>query len=594
VSGGARWGEGRFTLPEHPLSPPRREFLRLAGSAAAWPALESALSPLAAASAPAPGSPPFGSFRSIEPSSRDEVVLPDGFVHDLVIKWGDPFTAAGETFGYNNDWIGVFALGSDEEALLTVNQEYISVAYLGDVALYPLTFERLRGRAATIEDFKRDVGLSVLRVRRDGATGGWTPVLKDPLNRRISAFTPCAVDGPAAALMGADKLQGTFDNCAGQTTPWRTALTCEENFQARVPELVDAKGRFVSGGVFDLPGGHYGWVVEVDPYDPGSTPVKHTALGRFRHENVGLRAQPGHPVAGYMGDDRLGGHLWKFVSDAVYSPSETAGHRKLLSSGRLYAARFHPDGGGEWRLLDLSSPLDPNLDAKDPKPFIPPHARTLADCYATQGAALMDAYQAANALGASPSGRPEDIEVHADGSVVVAFTSQSDRPGLWENIYGGVWRIVEEGDDVRATRFRWERLAVGGPNDPAQGGRVFAQPDNLIFDARGDLWMCSDISGALVNEDPRWSTFRNNGLFHVPMSGPRRGQPTQFASMPCEAESTGPAWAPREQALFLSVQHPGERMGIRTAAEQAPRGSNWPHGTLGAPPQPAVIAIRRR
>jgi secreted PhoX family phosphatase len=592
MSGGARWGEGRFTLPESaPVSAERRRFLGTAAAAAAWPALESAFASLARAAAPAS---PFAGFTPIAPSTRDEVVLPDGFVHDLVIKWGDPFTAAGETFGYNNDWIGSFALGSDEEALLAVNQEYISVAYLGDVALYPETFQMLRGRPATIDDFKRDVGLSVVRVRRDGKSGAWRVVDKDPLNRRISAFTPCAVDGPAAPLMGTAKLQGTFDNCAGQTTPWNTALTCEENFQGRVPELVDAKGRFVTGGVFDLPGGHYGWVVEVDPYDPGSTPVKHTALGRFRHENVGLRAQPGHPVAGYMGDDRLGGHVWKFVSDAVYSPGDAAGNRKLLSAGRLYVARFHPDGTGEWRLLDLASPLDPNPDPKDPKPFIPPHARTLADCYASQGAALMDAYQAANALGGSPSGRPEDLEVHADGSVLIAFTSQSDRPGLWENIYGGVWRIVEEGGDVRATRFRWERFAVGGPNDAARGGHVFAQPDNMIFDGAGDLWMCTDMSGALVNQDPRWSAFRNNGLFHVPTSGPRRGQVAQFASLPNEAEGTGPAWAPREQALFLSVQHPGERFGVRTAAEQAPRGSNWPHGKLGAPPQPAVIAIRRR
>jgi secreted PhoX family phosphatase len=590
VSGGARWGEGPFTLREARAGVRRRGFLVAAAAAAAWPAVESAFAPLRAASAPAS---PFTSFRPIEPTDRDDVVLPEGFRYDVVIRWGDPFTAAGETFGYNNDWIGAFALGSAEEALLTINQEYISVAYLGDVALYPETFKALRGREATIDDFKRDVGLSVLRVRRDGATGAWAPVLKDRLNRRISAFTPCGVDGPAAALMGAEKLQGTFDNCAGQTTPWNTALTCEENFQARVPELVDARGRFIRGGPFDLPGGHYGWVVEVDPYDPDSTPVKHTALGRFRHENVGLRAQTGQPVAGYMGDDRLGGHVWKFVSDGLYRPGDAAGNRTLLSSGRLYAARFHPDGTGEWRLLDLSSPLDPNPGDADPKPFIPPHGRTLADCYASQGAALMDAYQAANALGASPSGRPEDLEVHADGSVLIAFTSQSGRPGPWENVYGGVWRIVEEGGDVRSTRFRWERFSVGGPNDPAQGGRVFSSPDNMIFDGRGDLWMCTDMSGAFLNHDERFRAFKNNGLFRVGMSGAERGRPVQFASMPCEAEGTGPAWAPGEQALFLSVQHPGERYGARTAPEQAPRGSNWPHRKLGAPPQPSVVAIRK-
>jgi secreted PhoX family phosphatase len=90
-----------------------------------------------------------------------------------------------------------------------------------------------------------------------------------------------------------------------------------------------------------------------------------------------------------------------------------------------------------------------------------------------------------------------------------------------------------------------------------------------------------------------YRAFKNDGLFHLLVEGEQRGRPRQFASMPCEAECTGPAFAPAEQALFLSVQHPGERHGIRRDAAEAPRGSNWPHGRLGAPPQPAIVAIRR-
>jgi secreted PhoX family phosphatase len=569
----------------------RRAFVKGLSAAALLPALREPLAALAQGTRPAPAA--LGGFEPIAATDADDVILPAGFRYDVVLKWGDPFTAAKEPFGYNNDWIGVFPLRDDEEALLAVNHEYVSLAYLGDAALYPTTFETLRGRVPTVDDYKLDVGVSTVRVRRDGTTGAWVPVLSDPLNRRINAHTPCRADGPAARLFGADRALGTFDNCAGQTTPWSTALSCEENFQIRVPEAVDVQGRFTRGGAFDLPGGHYGWVVEIDPYDPGSTPVKHTALGRFRHENVGLRVEAGKPVAAYMGDDRVGGHVWKFVSDGLYRPGDAAGNRALLSSGRLYAARFRPGGRGEWRLLDVSSPLDPNPAPRDPKPAIPRGARRLGDVYFSQGAVLMDAYQAANALGATPSGRPEEVEVHpADGSVFIAFTSWLGRRGLWRNTFGEVWRIQEDRGDAGATRFRWERFAVGGPADPERAGRAFVQPDNMVFDRRGGLWLATDIPSEKVNEK-EYRVFKNAGLFHLAVEGSERGHPRQFASLPCEAEATGPAFAPGEQALFLSVQHPGERHGIRRDAAQSPRGSNWPHRRPGAPPQPAVVAIRR-
>jgi hypothetical protein len=539
---------------------------------------------------------PFARFDPIPATDVDDLVLPDGFTYDVVLKWGDVFTASGRPFGYNNDYIGVFALGGPEEALLVVNHEYVSLAYAGDAALYPQTFEMLHGRMPTVDDYKTDVGVSVVRVRRDGTSGAWVPVLGDPLNRRIDAHSPCRYDGPASPLIGQEAIEGTFDNCSGQVTPWGTALSCEENFQARVPELVDAKGRSVRGGSFDLPGGHYGWVIEFDPYDPGSTPVKHTALGRFRHENVGLRAEAGKPLAGYMGDDRIRGHVWKFVSHGLYRPGDNASNRMLLSSGTLFAARFNPDGTGEWRPLTLGSRVDPNPDPADAKPFIPSRARTLADCYESLGAIVTDAYPAANAVGATPTGRPEELEVHpTDGSVYVAFTSAAAATGLWDNIYGQVWRLEEERGDVRSRRFRWTRFAVGGPIDPAvKPGQPFAQPDNLAFDARGDLWVASDLSGEVINQREDYRVFKNAGVFRVPVTGADRGAPGLFASMPCEAEPTGPAFGPGEQALFLSVQHPGERFATRTDAAAAPRGSNWPHRKLGAPPQPAVVAIRRK
>ncbi len=572
--------------------PDRRAFLKTLGAAALVLPLESALGSLASPSEPLS---PLATFDPIPASSDDDLVLPDGFTYDVVIKWGDAFTASGEQFGFNNDFIGVFPLGSDEEALLWINHEYVSLATTaGNVDLYGQTFRMLRGYVPSVNDYKRDVGGSVVRVRREAASGAWVPVRRDPLNRRVDAFTRCRVDGPAARLMRTGIITGTFENCAGGVTPWGTALSCEENIHLRVPDQVDTRGRYRRGGMFELPGGHYGWVVEVDPNDPTSMPVKHTALGRFRHEGVGIRAVPGRPLAGYMGDDRVGGHVWKFVSAGVYQPGRGE-NRALLTDGTLYAARFKEDGTGEWRPLQMDTPLDPAPRPRDLKPAFPPGARRLGDVYETLGAALMDAYRAANCVGGTPSGRPEDVEVHpADGSVFIAFTASGERPGLWPNLHGEVWRLEEEGSDLGALSFRWSRFSVGGPPDPARTGHVFTQPDNLVIDRRGDLWVATDIAGEHVNAKEPYAAFKNCGVFRIPVTGPDRGRPCQFASLPCEAEATGPAFAPGESALFLSVQHPGERYGTRLSNSESPRGSNWPSRRLGRAPQPAVVAMRRR
>ena len=380
-------------------------------------------------------------------------------------------------------------------------------------------------------------------------------------------------------------VEGTFENCAGGVTPWGTALSCEENIQARVPEEVDTRGRFRRGGSFDLPGGHYGWVVEVDPHDPTSIPVKHTALGRFRHEGVGLRAVPGQPLAGYMGDDRIGGHVWKFVSAGLYQPGRPES-RALFSEGTLYAARFEEGGTGEWRPILMDTPLDPAPSPRDPKPPIPAGARRLGDVYETLGAALMDAYRAANAVGGTPSGRPEDVEVHpADGSVFIAFTASSDRPGLWPNIYGEVWRLEEDGGDPRARSFRWSRFSVGGPSDPARTGHVFSQPDNLVFDRRGDLWVATDLAGEHVNVPGLYTAFKNSRRLPHPR---HRARPRQAlaACLPAlrvggdrsRLRSRGERAVPVRPASGRAVRHallvlrgaPGQQLALAPGGYAAP------------------------
>jgi secreted PhoX family phosphatase len=207
---------------------------------------------------------------------------------------------------------------------------------------------------------------------------------------------------------------------------------------------------------------------------------------------------------------------------------------------------------------------------------------------------VTDAFRASNLIGSTPTGRPESIAVHPfDRSIYIAFTANATLGGnLFPNLYGELWRIVDE-TGGEPNRFTWMRWKAGGPNDESKEGSVFAAPDNLSFDSAGNLWVVTDISSPRLNADARYATFKNNGLFLVPTSGPNAGVAAQFASAPCESELTGPSWTPDERTLFLAVQHPGETNGIRRESTAAPRGSNWPGRRPNDPPRPAVVAITR-
>lgn len=561
----------------------RRQFLKFLGAGLTG-AYASGLGPLAA-SAQAPRPAPFPPIR---PTSRDDLVLPAGFRYDVLARWTDRLPGTNTRFGYNADFTAFLPIRSEPgQGVLVVNHEYVSLPEPGEIGVYPQTFPLVMGRAPRIADEMEDVGVSVLHLRQS-ASGRWE-IIASPLTRRYDASSRMAASGPA--LQNAHGLAGTLANCSGCHTPWGTVLTCEENFQNCVPEAVDTAGRSRVGGRFDRDGAHFGWVVEIDPLDPDWTPVKHTMLGRYRHENVAMREAAGRPIVGYMGDDRVNGHVYRFVSAQSYTPG--GDHRgTLLARGRLYVAVFHADGTGEWRELGPEAALEPNPNSSHPR--VPRGAKTLGQVYADLGAIVTDAFGASNLVGASPCGRPEDIEIHPiDGSVYIAFTASATAPGhLFPNLYGEIWRIVEDGDGA-GTRFTWMRWKAGGPNDEQRSGHVFAAPDNLAFDPAGHLWVVTDITTARLNADERFTTFHNNGMFFVPTSGTEAGVALQFASAPCEAELAGPSWTAARDTMFLSVQHPGEGSGIRGAGVKAPRGSNWPSRRLGDPPLPAVVAIRQ-
>ncbi|MFB2838125.1 PhoX family protein [Floridanema evergladense] len=641
----------------------------------------------------------------------DDLVLPEGYTYDIVGAWGEKI--GDSRFGYNNDYLSFVQTGKNE-GYLTINFEYISTipwfqtfekvvgkklpaaeiqAELKKVgnnginafALPPEQAD-LKAKIQQIsEEALIDQGIGIISIRKN-AEGKWERT-NSPSDRRITGISGLKdgkyldVSGPGVFVLrkktgqgyvdnlGA-RIIGTFANCAGGTTPWGTVLSAEENFQNQVPEPVYADGtsfdpgknNFViddgelsgQGNVLGLAGNKYGWIVEVDPANPKDYGIKHTWLGRYRHEAVGVRAEAGKPLAFYSGCDRRGGHLYKFISTGKVQDPKNKANSNLLRQGMLYAAIFNPDGTGKWIPLKPSTPVNPVLPSnlvgslvllpKRPEGGIykaksnaevanfKQKFKTLGDLYIgtpeeKQGAILIDAHFAANAAGATCTARPEDTEIAPDGSLYITFTSGSpggdgapDKrifKGLkgktpWE--YGWIMHLIEDKNQPDALTFQWKMLAVGG--EPIAGGAGFSNPDNLVIDNNQNVWMVTDMSTGKQN-NPKGKdgvgSFGNNSIWFIPTTGDNAGNAYLFGIGPMECETTGPFFTQDQQTLFLSVQHPGEVYGTRqnSTAETReftmhttngekfnqtrtiPIGSNWPGKAANDPPKPAVIAIRR-
>ena len=651
----------------------------------------------------------------------DDLVLPEEFTYDVIGAWGDP--VGDSRFGYNNDYLSFVETG-ENEGYLTINFEYISSA------TWVQTYEKVIGKSLPIKAIETalnaekkprinafalpaddpvreairevsqegliDVGMGVISIRRNGE-GKWerTYSAEDRRITGISGWTDgryLKSTGPAVAVFRkkgsgyddrlGDRIIGTFGNCAGGTTPWGTVFSAEENIQAHVPEDVYPDGTSVSpsenpfsgslsglGNVFGLAGNKYGWMVEVDPADGSDYGTKHSWLGRYRHEAVGIRAEAGKPLAFYSGCDRRGGHVYKFVSKGRVKDPKDKANSRLLQEGMLYAAKFNEDGTGRWIPLKADTRVNPDLPgvhaggiiclpsrpsggamiaAKDEEAIaFEQQYRTLADLYEgdspeeVQGAILIDAHLAASAAGATCTARPEDTDIAPDGSLFIAFTSGSpdERTGgpdlrVFQGPtgetpyeYGWIMRLNENGDRPDAKTFRWQMFATGG--EVADGGSGFANPDNLEFDGKGNVWMVTDMStgkhnkpvpagrvdeqGQPLSQSNVLGVYGNNTVWFLPTSGDNAGNAYLFAIGPMECEMTGPFFSPDQQTLFLSAQHPGEANGIRQKmavqerqfamqttegkefiqTRRVPIGSNWPGKRPDDPPKPAVVAIRR-
>jgi secreted PhoX family phosphatase len=549
------------------------------------------------------GTRPVIGFTPIEPSSEDRVRVPPEYEATVLYRWGDPIGAAAGMpefrmdagnsaadqalqAGMHHDGMHYFPLHGSSHGLLALNHEYLDEGLL-------FTDGQRTWSAEKVLKAQHAVGVSIIEVLLEN--NRWRVVGPSRLARRITARTPCRISGPAAghALLRTDadpegrNVMGTFSGCAHGWTPWGTYLTCEENFNvqfvnggASSPDLqrygITARGfayrweehdpRFDARRHPNEPN-RFGWVVEIDPYNPDHVPVKRTALGRIKHEGAACSVGADRRLAFYSGDDEEFEYIYKFVTAKPYDPANREANRDLLDEGTLYVARFNADGTGNW--LPLVG----------------------AD-------AAIRTRQAADAAGATRMDRPEWIVPHpATREVFASLTNNRDRKTAdaanprAPNPFGHILRWREEGDDVAATRFRWEVFVLAGPEGKSTiNGDAFACPDSLWIDSMGTLWVQTDMSGSALGRGDFAPLGNNQALAVDPATGVFR----RFLTGPRGCEITGFHVTPDNRTAFVNIQHPGETPGGRSNPDNPSAISNWPDHVPGGRPRSSTVVIRRK
>jgi len=557
-------------------------------------------------------------FDPVPLSFADDVVVPAGYTARPFIPWGTPLLGSYPAFqpgansaaeqaqqiGMHHDGMHYFPIGKgprgSQRGLLVLNHEYTDERYLhtGTTTMPPVSEWTLE----MVRKSQNAHGVAVVEVERD-ADGSWS-VVRSERNRRITASTPMTVSGPAAGHRllrtaadpsGLEPL-GTFNNCAHGSTPWETYLTCEENFHgyfrldagaydAEHAALNSAYGvggdrnnwatrdpRFVVAPQDPNEPNRHGWVVEIDPFDPSSTPIKRTALGRTKHEGAYVHETKGGRVVVYMGDDEVNQFVYKFVSAGNWRSLRARG-QSPLDAGTLYVARFDADGGGEWLpMVHGSGPL------------------TAANGFADQGDVLVKTRLAAAALGATPMDRPEWTCVDGNTGMVYVTLTNNTSAAKQENAanprtpnrWGHILRWKEAGNDHAATTFEWDLFLLAGQGRTSGDGSTvddedsFGSPDGLWIDPDGRVW---------IQTDGAQPTGANDQMLAAnPYVTDADGAPElrRFFTGVRGCEVTGVTTTPDQRTMFVNIQHPGESLS-----------STWPQDDGFTTPRPATVVITK-
>lgn len=597
----------------------------------------------------------------------DAVTVPSGYTARVLIAWGDSLTHAPHwnpanamteaiqlhAFGAHVDGMHLFpfpSVGSsgiaNTRGLLVTNHEYVDPPLVNNItpasayATTSITNDMVRAQQTA-------QGISVVEVWKKN--GMWEVKRPSAFNRRITGNSLCKLSGPAAghdlvkttADPSGMNVLGTLNNCANGHTPWGTYLTCEENWNGYFSnETADVEGIADPEQKRDILAGQarygigkggfgyrwhevdarfradlnqnephrFGWVVEIDPWNPKSTPIKRTALGRFKHENASCVVDSDNTVVIYMGDDERNEYLYKFVCSDKYNPHNRTVNRDLLDSGTLFVARFNADGSGTWLPLIWGQ-----------NGLVPENG------FADQGEVLIKTRQAADRVGATMMDRPEWIATHPTSREVYMTLTNNNRRGSNppspneidgntragsarppvdaanprpDNLYGHIIRWRENSGMADAVEFEWDIFVECGDKldpQPHHRGNIngddYGAPDGLWFDQDGRLWIQTDQAGDATGD---WANIGGNVML---CADPSTGETRRFLTAPKNCEVTGVTGTPDGKTMFIGIQHPGEDWEIHYTQNSTwpDSGHNGPTTATDSPSKPrsAVVLITK-
>ncbi|MDP3092206.1 MAG: PhoX family phosphatase [Nitrospira sp.] len=588
-----------------------------------------------------PGRPVLG-FESVPVSSADTVAVPKGYTAEVLIAWGDPVSNGpafkqdasntadeqARQWGMHNDGMVYFPIVRSQRGLIVQNNEYTDDGLLFPDGVSNWTQEKtnksLNAHGVSIIEVTKRTGFPWDWRRRRGK---WDVVRPSPFARRITGRTPIEMGGPAAGdsrLVTSEdptgkRVLGTLNNCAMGYTPWGTYLACEENFNGYFrkngPQTALEKRYGITAAGFgylwhttdkrfrtdEEPNepNRFGWVVEIDPFRPNSTPVKRTALGRLKHEGAWVQVARNGRVVVYMGDDERNEYIYRFVSNLPWKQARRQGISPL-DDGILYVAKFHADGTGEWLPLTPDNPKLAGWSLND---------------------ILINTRGAADAAGATMMDRPEWIDTFPRSLTAIATLTNNSRRGSTPpsgnnpdgstaagsarppvdaanpraiNNYGHIIRWHYRQDWTEPT-FGWDIFALcGDPANPAHGSTIFGDkygsPDGIYVDPSGLLWIQTDVSTSTINAGA-YAGFGNNVMV---AADPDTRETRRFLVGPNQCEVTGVFMTPDRRTMFVGIQHPGERPDDLPADPVNPKQfSSWPDGPAGGRPRSSLIVVTK-